>query len=304
MVDSVSVVVPTFNGARTLPRLLPSLRRLADAGCEVVFVDSSSEDGSAELIGSFGFRVHCISQAEFDHGGTRALAAQLTCGELVVFLTQDAVLADVGAVFELVRAFENPQVGAAYGRQLPLEDATVFAAHLRGFNYPETGYVYGLADVARYGIKTAFLSNSFAAYRRSAMEQVGWFKSRLILGEDMYAGAQLLKAGFLVAYVPSARVLHSHNYSLGQEFRRYFDIGVFHRCEAWLLREFGRAESEGWRFVRSEWRFLIKRGRFDLVAVSLVRSVFKLAGYKLGFFHCVLPGSWCRRLSMHRGWWG
>lgn len=300
---SVSLVIPTFNAQAYLPALLPVLGSLAEADVEILFVDSSSTDGTVDLVRSFGFRVHPIDQAEFDHGGTRALAASMTQGELVVFVTQDALLCSVDSVWDLLQAFDDSSVGAAYGRQLANPDATPFAAHLRAFNYSDQAYVYGLEDTARRGIKTAFLSNSFAAYRRSAMEQVGWFKDCLILGEDMFAGARLLQAGFKLAYVPAACVWHSHNYSLVDEFKRYFDIGVFHRCEVWLLSDFGRAESEGLRFVKSEWRFLVAGGHFALIPVSWVRTVFKYLGYKLGFYYSVLPLSWCRRLSMHRGWW-
>jgi len=52
-----------------------------------------------------------------------------------------------------------------------------------------------------YGIKTAFLSNSFSAYRKKALQEIGWFKDNLILGEDTYAGAKLLLKGYKIAYV-------------------------------------------------------------------------------------------------------
>jgi rhamnosyltransferase len=73
----------------------------------------------------------------------------------------------------------------------------------------------------------------------------------------MSVAARLLMAGKRVAYVAEACVHHSHNYSLVQEFRRYFDTGVFHARSPWLLQEFGTANSEGLRFVRSEISFLM-----------------------------------------------
>lgn len=78
----------------------------------------------------------------------------------------------------------------------------------------------------------------------------------------MYVAAKMLKCGWKVAYCANATVYHSHNYSLLDEFRRYFDIGVFNAREPWVLAEFGVAESEGVKFIRSEFLFLFRKNAF------------------------------------------
>ena len=83
-------------------------------------------------------------------------------------------------------------------------------------------------------MKTAFNSNSFAAYRRKALKDVGGFPINTILSEDMYVTAKMLLKNWSVAYCADAKVYHSHNYTIWQEFKRYFDIGVFHAKEAWI----------------------------------------------------------------------
>ncbi|HSL40477.1 MAG TPA: glycosyltransferase family 2 protein, partial [Desulforhopalus sp.] len=124
-------------------------------------------------------------------------------------------------------------------------------AHLRLFNYPPQSSIRSHADRERFGLKTVFVSNSFAAYRRGPLEEVGYFKNTLIFGEDTCTLGRLLLAGYRVAYVSEAAVYHSHNYSLVEEFRRSFDIGVLHSTEKWLLATYGRAEGVGGRYVRS-----------------------------------------------------
>jgi len=52
-------------------------------------------------------------------------------------------------------------------------------------------------------------------------------------------------------------VFHSHDYSFLDEFKRYFDIGVFHTNTSWLQQTFGGASGEGLRFVISEMRYLM-----------------------------------------------
>ena len=148
-------------------------------------------------------------------------------------------------------------------------------------------------------MKTFFCSNSFAAYKRKALERVGWFKAGLLMGEDMHACAKMLVEGFRIAYVADAVVYHSHNYSMQQEFKRYFDLGAFFNKEQWILRIYGRASSEGVRFVRSEVAFLRENGFTRSIPISLLRNAAKWGGYQLGHLYPYLPNWIIRWASMH-----
>jgi len=298
----VGVCVPTLNAGAAWRPWLQAARQAA-AEYRLLVIDSMSDDETAELALEMGCEVHRIPRTEFDHGATRDQALhRLADCEIVVFLTQDALPATPDAIDRLVEVFRDPAVGAAYGRQLPHVDATPLAAHARLFNYPPRSHRVTPADMKQRGIKAAFLSNSFAAYRRSALLEAGGFPHDTILGEDMVAGARLLKAGWQLAYCAEACVHHSHNYSWGQEFRRYFDIGVMHSREAWILVMTGRAEGEGRRFVVSELRYLARRTPWAIPG-ALVRNALKYLGYRLGRGERRLPLPLKRRLSMHRGYW-
>lgn len=299
----ISVIIPTFNAAGYLDAQLSALLHQTTKNLEILIIDSSSSDATLEIARSHNVRAMVIPKDEFEHGGTRTLAGKQANGELLVYLTQDAMPVNECAIQYLLRPlYEDRNVGVTYGRQIPYYKATVFAKHLRSFNYPGTSYIRTLADKPTYGIKTAFCSNSFAAYRRDALENVGWFKEKLILGEDMHVCAKMLLKGFKLGYVSEAMVYHSHNYSLSEEFRRYFDTGVFHKTEKWLLEEFGNPAGEGIRHLRSEVSFLISNGFFYLLPLSLLRNFLKLLGYKLGYHYDSLPGGIVKQLSMHREW--
>jgi rhamnosyltransferase len=105
-----------------------------------------------------------------------------------------------------------------------------------------------------------------------------------------------------MGYVAEAPVYHSHSYKLKQEFRRYFDVGVLHAREDWLLKEFGGTGGEGMRFVKSEIKYLWPR-HFWLIPSALVRTALKLIGYRLGRLEASLGNGWKRRLSMNRQYW-
>lgn len=299
----VSIIIPTYNGESQLPALLEMIRKQKNVDYELLIFDSSSKDKTVEIAGKYTDKVEVIPQAEFDHGGTRAKAAEFASGDVLIYLTQDALPCDETTIENIVKAFDDENIGAAYGRQISYGDTNVFGRHLRLFNYGSNSYVRALADKKRFGIKTAFLSDSFAAYRKKALMDIGNFKSDLILGEDTYAGAQMLLKGYSIAYCADAKVFHSHSYTVMQEFKRYFDIGVFHKCEEWILDEFGTAESEGGRYVRSELRYIISCGLWYKIPEAFVRNGMKYLGYRMGKGYEKLPEFVISRVSMHRGWW-
>lgn len=298
----IACIIPTYNGKLELSRLLASLKRQT-ASFDTFVVDSSSMDGTQDLVIQYGLQPHVIPSAEFNHGGTRQLMVDRNPGyDVYVFLTQDAELVDPDAIMLITSPFDNPQVGAVCGRQLPHLDATPLAQHARSFNYPEEVLIKTMSDVPRMGIKAAFMSNSFAAYRGQALQTVGGFPNHVIFAEDMFVAARMLMAGWKVAYAGNALCRHSHNYSVVEEFSRYFDMGVFHAREPWIRQNFGGAGSEGLRYVKSELRFL-GLSRWYLWLGALLRNAVKLVGYKLGKQEARLPITLKQKLGMYRRYW-
>lgn len=298
----IACIIPVYNGKSDLNRLLDSLQ-MQSATFDVLIVDSSSTDGSQELACARARQVDVISSAQFNHGGTRQLMVdRYPEYDIYVFMTQDAYLSDTDAVAQLVEGFSDPLVGAVCGRQLPHLDASPLAQHARKFNYPSDILIKSMSDVSRLGIKAAFMSNSFAAYRKEALTAVGGFPAHVIFAEDMYVAARMLMAGWRVAYAGNAQCLHSHNYSLHEEFSRYFDMGVFHAREPWIRATFGGAGGEGIRYVKSELSFLGWR-RWHLWPSALLRNAVKLLGYKLGQKEAYLSLSLKRHLGMYKRYW-
>ena len=298
----ISVIIPTYNAQHYLPGLLKKLKKQT-AKFELLIIDSSSTDKTIEIAQQYTNRIVTIPQSEFDHGGTRTKAAKIASGEIIVFLTQDALPFTSDTIEKIISVFDDPKIGAAYGRQIPYPETTLFGKHLRTFNYPEVSHVRALQDSKKHGIKTVFLSDSFAAYRRGALEKIDWIKDGLISSEDSYAGAKLLLAGYNLAYVAEAEVYHSHSYTIIQEFKRYFDIGVFHSREKWILEKFGRAEGEGGKYVKSELRYLLENRAYLKVPEFFIRNGMKYLGYKLGQNYQHLPQDFITKISMHPSWW-
>ncbi len=302
MNTSVTVSVPTLNAARSLPRMLRALNGQTVSN-DILIIDSSSSDDTKRIAESFGARVMTIKREDFDHGATRNVAVREARGDIIVFLTQDAVPANERALEELIRPFSDARVAATYGRQLPNPGASVFAEHLRLFKYPAQARVKGLQNKTELGIETPFLSDSFSAYRKDALLEIGMFKQGIIFAEDVHAGARIILAGGLIAYVPDAMVYHSHDHTLRDELKRYFDTAVFYRIESWIGKTFGGNKGEAWRYTKSELWFLRKHHNGFILLQFFLRTTLRFLGFALGLWHSVLPSSVCRRLSAHPDWW-
>lgn len=301
---SFSIIIPTRNGASTLSELLAVLALQTIRPEEILVVDSSSFDDSVAVARHYGAQVSIIPQETFDHGGTRTEVSKRAKGEFLVFFTQDAIPVSRDAVEKLlIPLWTTPDAAVSYGRQLPHKDATWAASSLRQFNYPSQSSKRSFADRKDHGLKTVFVSNSFAAYRKTALAEVGYFKNGLIFGEDTCTVGRLLEKGYTSVYASEAKVYHSHNYTEIEEFKRSFDIGVLHSTEQWLIDTYGGAEGVGMTFVRLQLTTLWQQKKIALLADILLRSALKFTGYSLGRRYRMLPSSLIPHLSMYRGWW-
>jgi rhamnosyltransferase len=299
-----SLVVPTLNASGHWPRWYDALRDQNSTPEKVIILDSESTDGTQDTARAAGYEVIKIERSTFDHGGTRqkGLSYLPENTEVVVYLTQDSILAGPDALRNIVAAFEDPTIGVAYGRQLPRPVAGSIEAHARIYNYPAAKETRTYDDRARLGIKAPFSSDSFAAYRLSALTEVGGFPTRAIASEDLITAANIMRAGWKLSYAADAMVYHSHGYSVMEEFRRYFDIGVLHSHEGWLLTEFGKPEGEGTRFLRSELSYL-SRNSPALIPISVVKTLAKYLGYRLGRAERYVLKPVKVSLSMNKNFW-
>jgi rhamnosyltransferase len=301
--QTLAVVVPTLNAARLWSAFNEGLHRQGLEAQQILVVDSSSTDGTPDLARAAGYRVLSIARSEFNHGGTRQAAAELLQPiDILVYLTQDAILASDDAIVRLLRPFEDPSIGATFGRQLPRVGAGPIESYARSFNYPAESRVRTLTTRDTLGFKAIFCSNSFAAYRTSALFAVKGFPDGVIVSEETIVFARLLLRGWKTAYVADAAVHHSHYYPYKEEFRRYFDIGVLHAREPWLLEEFGKVDGEGMSFFASQLNYLWPRHAY-LIPDAVIRLFTKYAGYRVGRLESKLSRSLAKRLSQQKQYW-
>ncbi|MEO2092731.1 MAG: glycosyltransferase [bacterium] len=226
-IRSVSILMPTYQGLEFLSRVLAALaEQRLKIPWDLSVIDSSSTDGTWELLESCAadfpvpFTRQCIESVEFDHGDTRNLLAAQSKGDLLVFLTQDAIVMGSDWLAQLVKNFNDDKVGAAYCRNLPRPDAELLT---RVFSQTDPGYLAGrretsIEDHEAYGEldpgekRLLYNFNDVAsAVRRELWERHPF--PRTAFGEDILMARALLEAGYTVVYDDQATVEHSHDYT-------------------------------------------------------------------------------------------
>ena len=296
----IGVVIPTLNSKQHLNYCLPPLLR-SSLKPKILVIDSSSTDGTVECARELGADVVVIPKQEFNHGLTREKARKMLDVDIVVMMTPDAYAHDETLLETLTYPIQQGVAAVAYARQKPHHQASFFAAFPREFNYPEKSHVRSLKNAGEHGSYLYFCSNSCAAYSMEALDSIGGFKS-VLLGEDTVAAAQLLQKGLSIAYVAEAIVYHSHQYTLKQEFRRYFDTGLAREEYRQLIASDTLDNARGKALVK----LMLQRLAVEkphLIPYALLNCSAKWIGYKLGQKSLNAPSWWKRLFSLHRLYW-
>lgn len=300
---TVTVIIPVYKPDKKFPVLLKRLQSQSFPIEKILIMNTEKKYWQESWIkGMENVEVIHIRKAEFDHGGTRARAAGMCSSEILMFFTQDALPADEFAVENLLKAFDNPVVGAAYGRQLPAENCRIIESYTRSFNYPDRSCIKTKDDLPELGIKTFFCSNVCAAYRRDVYEKMGGFITRTIFNEDMILAGRMVQEGYGIAYQAQARVIHSHNYGNIQQFKRNFDLAVSQADNPEVFEGI-RSESEGIRLVKKTAAHLCRIHKPWLIPQLVIQSGCKYLGYRMGKNYRRLPKKLILACTMNQSYW-
>ncbi|MCX7996503.1 MAG: glycosyltransferase [Patescibacteria group bacterium] len=234
--DQVSIIIPTYQGAKELPRCIRSLKvQKGVPKLEIMVYDSGSTDGTVELASKMGARVLPPEGKPFNHGRSRTYAASFSRGKYLVFLVQDAYLKTEETLMQLLTplATGGESVAAVTGRQVPAPDADIFAqwqvtGTYRSLFLDDETVFHRLPDGTEYAAcsllarrRLSFLDNVFCAIRKEVFSECGGFPE-ITISEDTWFATVLAKKGYQIGYCGTAEVVHSHTRSAAYFLRRYY----------------------------------------------------------------------------------
>lgn len=286
----VDVIIPTYKPGKEFEKLIGRLQKQEYPIHKIIIINTRTDIFPDELDRSnYEIEITHIEPDQFDHGGTRNMGAGMSDADIVVYMTQDAIPVDEKLIGTFAKIFEeNPDIGIAYGRQLPREECNIIERYTRRFNYPEKSLIKTKEDLPKLGIKTFFCSDVCAAYRRNYLLSAGGFEDPTIFNEDMIFAGKRIYAGDKVAYVAEAKVIHSHNYTGRQQFHRNFDLAVSQTQHPEVF-EGVPSEGEGIRMVKATAKYLIRSGQPLEIWNLIYQSGCKYMGYFLGKRYEKLP---------------
>lgn len=232
-----TVFIPVYNGENDhLEETLTALyQQETDFDWDVLITDSGSKDRSVEVIQSFAkkygnLKLLEIDKADYSHGGTRQMAAEISQGEIMVYLSQDAVPANPQWLAEMVAPFAlNDKIVAVLGRQEPRQICfpamkydikAVFDE--QGTNDAMTLWTRTNPDQVGHYTKESFYSDvCSAAPREFLVNTIGYRPVKY--SEDYEYGKDVLDAGYIKVYNGKAVVEHSNDVLLSEYKKRIFD---------------------------------------------------------------------------------
>ena len=209
----VSIIMRSYNEGWALRETLPALQAQDYKNWELIVIDSGSTDGSVDLIRA-AKPAHFIQIRHEDYNPSRVMnrGMELAQSEFGIFLNADATPQGNDWLRPLVAALQEPNVAAVFGRQIPRPDCRAVFAHdyerCFGPNRESTQWDH-------------FFSMVSSGLRKDIWTQRGFLEKMQYSEDDEYT-RWCREQGHRVAYVPDSVVMHSHNYTTQQAYKRSF----------------------------------------------------------------------------------
>jgi rhamnosyltransferase len=279
----VSIIMRSYNEAWALRDTLPALQAQDYRNWELIVIDSGSTDGSVELIRQAAPR-HFIQIPPEAYHPPRVMnhGMQLARSNFAIFLNADATPQGRHWLRPLVYSLFNPQVAAVFGRQVPRPDCqAVYAADYERCFGPKR-------ESARWD---HFFSMVSSGVRKDVWARRAFHEGMQYSEDDEYT-RWCRAQGYQVLYVPESCVMHSHNYTPAQAWKRSHGEGRA-RAAVWSGTDparynFTRTVLLGWlNDLRRDLGFCLRKGRLhELPHAAVIRWQQRqalLAGFHQGW---------------------
>lgn len=244
--------------------------------CDLLVMDNASTDGSGAEARRYTSHVLTVPQGTYVPGRVLNEAMEQTQGEYVLFLNADCTPVDEHWAAQMLAGFTE-HTAAVFGRQVPRPGcAPLYAKDIED--------TYG--DGSRQRLWRHCFSMASSAIRRSVWRGLR-FSETLAYSEDIDWSWRARQHGGTIGYAADALVLHSHNYTLRQWYRRqygegYADAQIFDWPQwerSWLrysLLPFGRQ-------MASDARYAVAHGAWRSLLHSPLLRTMQMLGRQAGF---------------------
>jgi len=217
---SVSIVVPVYNGSRTIEHCITSLlnQDYPKDKYEIIVVENGSTDNTPEFLKNYPVRlIHCNKPGPSE---ARNNGIAYSRSDIIAFTDADCVAAP-NWLTNLTQPYINPKVGGVGGEILAYRHANRNFVEIFSDDYSPL-INYGSENSGEF-LPRLYTAN--ASYRRELINQIGGFRPYLITGQDVDLSWRLqLQTDYKLQYAPEATIYHHHRTTkagLARQYRRY-----------------------------------------------------------------------------------
>ncbi len=209
----VSIIVRSFNEGWALGQTLAALRLQEYANWELIVIDSGSTDGSVELIRAAS-PAHFVQIKPHEYNPSRVMnyGMRLARADFGIFLNADATPQGPGWLRPFVSILQDAKVAAVFGRQIPRPDCRAVYAH-------DYDRCFGAERESAHW--QHFFSMVSSGIRKDIWAKRGFLETLQYSEDDEYT-RWCRAQGYRVVYCPESVVMHSHNYTPAQAYKRSF----------------------------------------------------------------------------------
>jgi len=219
----ISVVIRTYNEAEKIGHCLAAIfSQKTPLPLEVVVVDSGSTDATCAIVKQFPVHLIQLPPEQFSYGRSLNVGCRASTGEFIVLLSAHAVPVGETWLETLVKNFDNPQVAGVYGQEIPETDCNPITKRLLLAHWKnKTQRVVQTTD--------ATFKNPGSIIKKNVWQKIP-FNQAVIASEDCLWAQAVQHAGYTIIYEPAAILVHSHNETVGQRYRRHYREMYMHNA--------------------------------------------------------------------------
>lgn len=213
--QAISVVMRSFNEAWAIGDTIQQLfAQDYDGEMELIVIDSGSSDGSLDIISKTGrAKLIQIPLGTYVPGVVLNRGAREATHDWIVYLNADATPMGKNWLTSLIHpCLSDPKFGAGFSRQIPRPDCKAVFAH-------DYDRCFGPDRDSKNW--DHFFSMVSSITHRSVLDRHP-FREDLQYAEDDEWTRRLAAAGFSIPYAIDSVVMHSHNYTVKQSYKRLF----------------------------------------------------------------------------------
>ncbi len=276
----VDIICPLYNAEKYIENLHKSFEMQQDVQIgNIRYVITKGNDNTEEKVKKLKCIYRIIEPKDFSHSLVREKEAFESNADIVVFVTQDIIIERKDWLKKLIEPIEKNEAEACYSRQICANNS--MEKYTREKNYPDKSSIVSKEDIPKLGLRAFFFSDASSAIKRDIFVELnGYDFTDMPISEDMYIAYKLITGGYKIKYCAESEVIHSHDFTLKEQYKRYYETGKFFKQNAYLNRY--KVNSTGGKLAFYILKRAVEEKNWKVIMKWLPNMGARFLGMKLG----------------------